>query len=478
MRSFAVKFILCLSLSTSGLLFFTNHVFAAGTLSSVKDTITTSRPSAASPLNATGTSGDVQLTIYNNGSRYFASDSAKIVRTSTAAQIGSPVTIASQSAILTSVYLTSGISAGAISQTDVLVSNVTAMHTVSFITASAIPASGKIVLTLPGSATSLASPSATTFDLNGLTSGNASANISYKLDGTRTCTFTVSASTITCTMDAGGTLAVGSAVTFLIGCTDASSNATSCTTQSPRLINPTKTNAAGTRDLWAINIQTQDASSVPLDTGKALIGTIESVEVKASVDNSFTFTITGGFAAGAAVNGGNTTGCTNTEVVGSGISTDTATLVDLGILTTSGVPNIQAQRINITTNGLGGYVLTATASGHLINDATGFWIADSTTPAVFPATAPWFGIHACGLDVNTSTWGADTTTTTRGGTAKYGWPTRTTAVTLATDSVGPVDTSITTGNGITTVEYAAAVDATVPAGAYKAYVTYVATPTF
>lgn len=477
MRSFAVKFILCLSLSTSGLLFFTNHVFAAGTLSSVKDTITTSRPSAASPLNATGTSGDVQLTIYNNGSRYFASDSAKIVRTSTAAQIGSPVTIASQSAILTSVYLTSGISAGAISQTDVLVSNVTAMHTVSFITASAIPASGKIVLTLPGSATSLASPSATTFDLNGLTSGNASANISYKLDGTRTCTFTVSASTITCTMDAGGTLAVGSAVTFLIGCTDASSNATSCTTQSPRLINPTKTNAAGTRDLWAINIQTQDASSVPLDTGKALIGTIESVEVKASVDNSFTFTITGGYAAGASVNASNTTGCTTTDVVSTGVSTDTATLVDLGILTTSSL-NIHAQRINITTNGLGGYVLTATASGHLINNATGFWIADSTTPAVFPATAPWFGIHACGLDVNTTTWGLTSANTARGSGSKYGWPTRTTAVTLASDAVGPIDNSITTGNGITTVEYGAGIDATVPAGAYQAYVTYVATPTF
>jgi hypothetical protein len=279
-------------------------------------------------------------------------------------------------------------------------------------------------------------------------------------------------------MDSGGTLAVGSTVTFLIGCTDASSNATSCTTQSPRLINPTKTNAAGTRDLWAINIQTQDASSVPLDTGKALIGTIESVEVKASVDNSFTFTIAGGFTAGSNVKTGNTTGCTTTDTVSSGVSTDTATLVDLGILTTSSL-NLHAQLITITTNGIGGYTLTATASGHLINNATGFWIADSTTPAVFPASTPWFGIHACGLDVNTTTWGLTSANTARGSGSKYGWPTRTTAVTLASDSTGPIDNSIASdGNGITTVEYGAGIDATVPAGAYRAYVTYVATPTF
>jgi hypothetical protein len=203
------------------------------------------------------------------------------------------------------------------------------------------------------------------------------------------------------------------------------------------------------------------------------------VEVKASVDNSFTFTITGGYAAGGSVNASNTTGCTTTDAVSAGVSTDTATLVDLGILTTSSL-NIHAQRINITTNGLGGYVLTATASGHLINNATGFWIADSTTPAFFPATAPWFGIRPCGLDTQFggTPWATNASNTARGSGAKYGWPTRTTALTLASDPVGPIDTSITTGNGITTVEYAAGIDSTVPAGSYQAYVTYVATPTF
>ena len=469
MSSFHRKILLTLLVSVFSFLFLVPQSFAA-TLSNVKDVISTSRPSAASPLNAAAASGAVQLTIYNNGSRYFASDSAKLVRTSTGAQIGNVVTVASQSAILTGVYLTSGLSSAAISQTDVLVTNITALHTITFNTATTIPSGGHIIITFPGAAANTASPSASTFSFNNMTTSNPT---DVRFNGVTCASVAVSAPTIDCTTS--GTVSASTAITILIGCT---AGTTSCTTQAPRLINPTKTNAAGNRDLWAVNLLTTDGSSVALDTGKALIGTIDSVEVKASVDSSFTFTITGGFAAGNNVNTGNTTGCTTTDQVSAGVSTDTATLVDLGILTTSDL-NIHAQRINITTNGLGGYSLTATASGHLINNSTGFWIADSTTPAFFPATAPWFGIRACGLDVNTSTWGTAASNTVRGSGAKYGWPTQTTAVTLASDSSGPIDNAIASdGNGITTVQYAAGIDSTVPAGNYQAYVTYVATPTF
>lgn len=472
MTSYKSLFLVYL-VSAIAFVFFVPQTFAA-TLSGVKDTITTSRPSAASPIDQSSTTpvtADTFVTIYNNGSRYFASDSAKIVRTSTGGQIGNAVTVASQSATLTNIYFTGGLSSATYQKsTDVLVTNITAVHTINFITASAIPSGGHIIITFPGSAANTASPSATTFSFNNMTTSNPTDVI---FNGVTCASVSVSAPTIDCTTS--GATGASTSITVLIGCT---SGTTSCSAQAPRLINPTKTNSAGNRDLWSINLQTQDASNVVIDTGKALIGTIESVQVKASVDNSFTFTITGGFAAGGSVNSGNSTACTTTDTVSSGVSTNTATLVDLGILTTSSL-NIHAQRINITTNGLGGYTLTATASGHLINNATGFWIADSTTPAAFPATAPWFGIHACGLDVNTSTWGTAAGNTARGSGSKYGWPTQTTAVTLASDSTGPIDNSIASdGNGIVTVEYAAGIDSTVPAGNYQAYVTYVATPTF
>src|SRR5205085_914820 len=175
-----------------------------------------------------------------------------------------------------------------------------------------VPASGKIIITFPGAADTSASASASTFAFNGLTSGNAAANISYKLDGTRTCTFTVAAPVITCAVDSGGAIAAGTTITFLIGCADASTNETTCTTQSPRLINPTKTVTAGTADIWSVNVKTQDSGSADLDSGKTAIGTVETVQVRASVDSSFTFTIAG-IANSTAINTGNATGCTNTE---------------------------------------------------------------------------------------------------------------------------------------------------------------------
>ena len=467
------KFLFVALFFSFGFLSFCTPSYAAGTFANLKDTISNSRPSAASPLDAAGTSGDTQVTIYNNGSRYFASDSAKLVRTSTGVQIGNGLTISSQSATLSTLFFTSGLSSNAISQTDVVVTNSTAVHTLTFTTATSVPSGGHIIITFPGSGVNTASPSASTFSFNNMSSSNPSDVI---FNGVTCSNVAVTAPTIDCTTS--GSVSSSTPITVLIGCT---SGTTSCSTQAPRLINPTKTNAAGNRDLWTVYVTTTDGSSNPLDTGKALIGTIDSVEVKASIDNSFTFTIAGGFqgTGSYAVNTGNTTGCTTTDTVSAGVSTDTATLVDLGILTTASL-NTHAQLITVTTNGGGGYVLTATSSGHLRNDASGAFILDSTTPAVFPSSGPWFGVRPCGLDTQFggTPWAANSTNTVRGSGAKYGWPTQTTALTLASDSTGPIDTNLVTGNGITTIEYAAGIDTTNPAGDYMTRITYVATATF
>ncbi|MCL5435287.1 MAG: hypothetical protein M1405_02775 [Patescibacteria group bacterium] len=456
----------------------------AASLTSVSDTITTSRPSASAPLTSNQAASAGQVTINDNGSIFLASDSA-VLWPDTGETLNT-VNVASMSAANTPssnqriVYFTNT-AANTHHAGDPITTAITTTHKIQFTTISTVPASGKIVLTFPGTAVTTASPSATTFSFNGLTTANSASNISYKLDGTRTCTFAIATSgqtpTITCTVDAGGSVVGGTVITFLIGCADSSSNETSCTTNSPRLINPTKSAAAGTADNWKISIQTQDNNSVTLDSAKATIGTIESVQVQATVDPTLTFTIA---PVSGAINTGNTTGCTNTESVNSGIAS-TATTINLGILNTSTI-NISAQLITISTNASGGYTLTATSSGHLVNPATGIWIPDSTTPTAMTINVPWFGIHPCGLNV-TSIWYTTTRNdATGGGTgAKYGWPTQSTAVTLASASTGPIGNTAATGGvgaGLTSVEYAGAVDVTIPAGTYYSVVTYVATATF
>jgi len=456
------------------LYFFASPKATFAALSNVSDTITTSRPSAASPLNAALGTTDVKATIYDNGSRYLASDSARVRRTSNDTDIVTGLTVASQSAARTTVYFTAQAGTAAQAGTDVLVTNVTAVHTVKFIATTDIQIGDKIKITFPGSATNpnYASPSATMFSFNGLSNTNIKLNLS---SGTGTCTFAapdLTLNQITCTT-ATAVITAGTTVTILIGCSSGAAATCAVGNQVPTIINPTKTASAGTADTWTVNIQLTDSADVEKDSAKSKIATIETVQVLANVDPTLTFTIAA-VSDGSAINTGNTTGCTNTEVSNAGL-TSSATVVNLGTLADSRI-NIAAQLITISTNAINGYSLTATSSGHLINPATGFFIPDSTTPTVMTAGTPWFGIHACGLDVSSGTWA--TGATGGGAGAKYGWPTQTSSVTLASDSTGPVGNSITAGNGLISTEYASTVSVAIPAGQYSSAVTYVATPTF
>ncbi len=453
----------------SGIFFVQNA--SAASLTNVADTITTSRPSAAAPLTAdqAATAGSVQ--IFDNGSVFLASDSATLFpdpngggETLNTVNIASMSATGVPSATNRMLYFTNT-ATNVHHKGDAIVVPITALHTIRFTTISSIPASGHIVITFPGSAQNTASASATTFSFNNLTSTQVQFN-------NVTCgSVSISSPTIDCTVNASG-VAGGVTVTVLVGCTTQSAGA--CTAQAPRLINPTKTAASGTADIWKVAITTQDSSAVTLDSAKASIGTIESVQVQAQVDPTLTFTIA---AVSGAINTGNTTGCTNTEAVNSGIAS-TTTNINLGLLSTATI-NIAAQLITISTNASNGYALTATSSGHLINAASGVWIPDSTTPGFMTVNVPWFGIHACGLNVSAGTWG--TGATGGGAGAKYGWPTQTSSLTLASAASGPIGNTAGTGGvgaGLTSVEYAAAVDVTVPAGIYTSVVTYVATPTF
>lgn len=496
-----IAFLLCL------FVLFKNHTFAA-TLTSAKDTVTTSRPSPSSPNNDTlpgAAASSGELTVYNNGSRFLASDSAKVIRTTTTGIINQNLIVSSQSAGLTQVYLANTTSALTQNGTDVVYVPITAMHTIEFTTATALASGDDILISFPtlsvGDANNPASPSASTFQMNSLGTGTIRV-WEDAVDLTAGATFTVtnpSAGTSpTVNISIGAAINAGSVVRIYLGCSAAAA-ATACDTQAPRIINPTKSSTAGNDDPYKIRIETQDssASQAVLDNATVSVGIIESVIVRATVDPTLTFTITG-INNNTAVNTGNTTGCLQTELTNSGLNS-TSTEINLGTLANTpaadvSLGNIAAQRIDITTNAPTGYALTATSSSSLLNPTAGYHIPASTTPSSFPVQNAFFGLHACGQDVPTTytesgVAGADCETkpTGSGGTTecRYAWPTSdstpsTTPLSVASDNSGPIGSgsSDAVGDGSISVSYAAGTNVSVPPGEYRAIITYIATPSF
>jgi hypothetical protein len=515
LKSFSIRLFLVISIVT---VFFALHANRAHAFNNISDTVTTSRPSASSPLNAHAVSGDTQLTIYGNNSRFLASDSAKIIRAG--AQITGGLKIASQSADLTTVYLGSPNTVGAAAQmgTDVLLLPATAMHTVQFTTSFQLGTTDSWKLTFPaltiGDANTTASASATTFQLNGVVSGTGGRDNIKIYDVTASSDITNNF-TITATNPSGGTspllnfanstsaVTAGHQIRIFIGCSaiTGSGSSVACSTQVPRIINPTKTNViagqTATADSWKIVLSQAGTAT---DTTTVSVATIESVTVRATVDPTLVFKIIG-INTGSAINTGNSSGgCSLATLTTSGVNS-AANEVNLGVVQntpgdTNALTNTAAQRIEISTNGSNGYSLTATSSSSLYNPTSGFFFRSSTTPIDFPNSvatpAHFFGLHPCGVDVNT-TWinggaaGSSTCNVVAGTAAsncQWAWPTagittNTTPLTIASAAVGPIGSGNgTAGSGIVSVAYAAGTDVTVPPGQYRAIITYTATPTF
>jgi hypothetical protein len=469
-------------LSFAALILLVGFFFAtetnAATLSNVSDQVTTSRPSASAPIITQNiAANDTQTTVVDNGSIYLASDSAVIYR-DTGETTNAGLNIASMSAQFSSspfkrnIYFTSAVPNTHHIGNAVIV-NVTATHIIKFNVNTAVPSGGKIVITFPGTGSNIASPSASTFSFNNLGSGSVICN------PTTACSGGTSISAPSITLTTAAAYSTGQLVVIAIGCTGTVSTAGICTTYAPALINPTKTNSAGTNDQWKVSIKTQDSSSLDLDTSKAIVATIEAVQVQATVEPYITFTIAG-LANGASA-------CSDTTNPGSGLDA-TSTFVNLGSLST--VINISAQSLVVSTNAAAGYSITATSSGKFINPSSGFFLPDANigngltavdtpAPGFLTAGTSAFGIHPCAAGstsiptVNTTTWGSGTTG--GGAGAKYSNPYNT--------GVNGYYANISSfaspaSNSTTTVEYAATASLTTPAGTYTNYFTYVATPNF
>jgi len=496
---FITRTILSFIILLAGAIFLHKPVSArALTLTNVADTITTSRPSVSTPLQANQAANATQVTVFDNTSDMFLASDSAMIMPDTGETIGNNVNISNMSTVNVPaagqryVYFggpCAGI--GCVSNAhhagDAVIVPITATHTIKFTTVQPIPANGFVVLTFPTVSTNNASPSASGFSFNGMTSASGlPANIQTNgitCDGTASTN--VTGNTITC-RTAGG-VSASTTVTFIIGCTGQAGGTCNAGAYKAQLINPTKVLTAGTSDNWIVGIQTQTAALGQIDTGTAVPATIESVQVQGIVQPYITFTIAG-VANGAAA-------CNDTTNPGVG-NGSTATFVNLGNLTSAAV-NISAQTLAVTTNG-GSWVITATSSGRLWNPATGFMLGDANgqsnngdghltandTPAPGfmnnGATVSLFGIHPCAVVAPPYTptiLGGWASGATGGGAgAKYSNPWNSSGNafynTVSSFSGGP------SANSTTTVEYAATAPLAAPAGAYSTVITYVATLTF
>jgi len=448
----------------------------AATLTSVKDIISTSRPSAIATLGVGASAGSTKLTLGNmstNNSRFITDDNVFLV--------GGPgsnenVTVASMSAIVgttAALYLSSPTTQSHnIGATGMMAT--TAQHKISFQTVS--PANGTIqIIFPPGNATNQSYPSFDGFSFNGLAS--AGIGVSFSPSGP-TCSWAVTASSGLVQCNLGTGITGSTQVTINIG----------LTTTNPILVNPAKTATVGTQDAWAIRIKTTDSDGFEKDSAKVKVATIEAVEVYATVEPFINFNISG-IANNQQISIGNT-GCFNTETINTGISSGTSE-VNLGVLGASQV-NVSAQLLTISTNANNGFALTATSSGHLRDSAISYWLPDAQgtptnnntpSPLTIPHGTPKFGIRPCGQDAYYTAspgdvWGSDPCAADGG--CKFANPSATYYYTLAQDTSGPIGSGSADGggDGLISMEYASTINTLIPAGQYRTTITYVATATF
>lgn len=254
----------------------------------------------------------------------------------------------------------------------------------------------------------------------------------------------------------GDSIAAGATTTILIG-----THATNEGSPDTQIVNP------ATQGSYIIEI----GGTMP-DAGEVQVAIVDSVYVTANVDTSFTFTVTGFAAAGTTVNGTSTTGTT------------TSIYLPFGTLTDGAVETL-AQQLNVATNAINGFVVTAEVDQQLTS-STGADI-DAFDDSVFLAPKAWESPGDGTPDVlDENTWGhwgwtTEDATTTRDAGREFGndeWEGASTSPAVLFSHTGVSD-GTTAGIGSTTVGFQAEITALQEAGDdYSATLTYIATPTF
>lgn len=330
-------------------------------------------------------------------------------------------------------------------------------HTISFTNPTAIAEGDTITITFEGEfnlSTSTAILGLEDFDVATGTGGVTELTLGYDCTAAEHWSVATSGQSITFTVCAGdgGSMAANATTTIQIG-----TNAASGGTGDTQIINAVE---AGSYEL----IITTSSG----DTGETRLAIIDDVVVTASVDTTFTFSISG-LVQGVTVNGSPTTTATTT----------TATSIPFGTLADD-TSYTAAQRLNVVTNATNGFVVTVEANQTLLS-STGADIdtfadgADTATPVAWAKPSGTLGAENTyghwGVtsedDLNTNEFGSDLWAGNFVGSARQIF-----------ENSGPAD-GATNNVGSTTVGYQVEISELQEAGSdYTATLTYVATPTF
>ncbi len=453
-----------LALSTQSFFLINPQELDSANLTSVADTLSTSRLSYYDALTSLHTLGTTLISVTSTAN-LFTGDTTMIGDTTTATSYTVDDIYST-----TQFTTTAGLDATDIQSGDVVIATRSATHTVTMTTATAIP-NGAIRVLIPSgtNANNDGIPNNDGFDY-GVTAPSLTAPTGGGVTSWETATATASAGT-GCTAGNhcfearyNGTNSVNAALTFTIGGTN-------------KLINPSPASghAAGSADTYTVTIQhladrTQNYAVIDSTTVK--IAVIESVRVTATVDPTITFTV-------AAVGVG-TTSCGVPATI-----TTTATAVPFGTMALNTFKNL-AQTLTVSTNAVGGYAVTTIENDQLGKDGgTATFIADATGDGAMThetkddwhtATQNGFGYSLHNSDAAAIVFQYSDTD---GSCATGTFCAKQFAATADADTAQSLFSSTTVANAENAnVCYRLTVGATQAAGDYENNITYTATATF
>lgn len=417
------RFLLVVLLVGFCVFFPTVYADAGGSLTSVKDTLTNSRPSVSTTLGGAVTAGDTTITLASTRG-ILQGDSITLAGGTSEAVTVATVISATQVAITTA-------AANAHSNSTAVYDKQTSTHTVTFTTRSTV-ATGSFDVIFSGATTNTGNPTSQ-FDFNSTTTTDVS--VAGFTAGTKTLTAASGKWNVAFTTS----IASSTAITITIGSTN-------------KMLNPTKSAADGTADTWTVQINENDSSNT-IDTTSVKVATIESVSVTATIAPTLTFTIAG-VASGASSAGQTTT------------AASTATTVPFGTLTAA-TPAYVSQTLTVSTNSDSGYAVTTYQDGAL-RKTNGTTISSFSTTAAEQNGNNGFGFTLSNASGTTASFLYNDS----GATLKSsGFGTSGTPVSVMSNTAAANTDSLR-------VTYIVRVSSTQATGDYRNVVTYIATATY
>lgn len=446
-------------------------------LTSVKDTLQTSRLSWGARVEADGTAEGSSIV------QIQAAPAAPLNSTSTAnLHAGDTVYINNNSYTVVDIIdddefsVNPVVQAGDADDGDPIYMEVSPQHVITFDTASAV-SNGYFKILIPADSTT---PADDTLDDEGFDFTSGSIDVAATDTGNYdfiTGVATASGGT-GCTSPANyhcfevhysGTGGIGTSITMTIGNTNG--------TNTPIAPGESPTHTEGTADTYTFYVQNYNSNDSLIDETKGAIGLIEAVRVSATVEPTISFTI-GGVGTG-------TTTCGATPDIDTSTGTNSPLAVPFGSLSLNTFKDA-AHQLTVSTNASGGYSVTAIEDDELGKDgAASPYIADTpgdNASATHTTEDEWstastngFGFSIANNDAASVPFEYNTATGTCTGT----FCARQFANNADTESPAEImsSTAVADNQDIYAC-YRISVGATQEAGDYENIVTYTATATF